>query len=193
MSTDSSLELGWRVLGGEGEFKKASPTKLVSQFLNGNTNNAERISAKNNLLIHMIESTQNKNPQIFVKHICKKCNGLGFDVGIFTTINVKCPDCKGTGWFTTECRTCKGTGKIGEVPCYTCKGSGIYVYRETFNFPGKKCLRCNGEGMVKVLAQKIEDIKICPSCEGTGIFKTAENPVIEEELGKVLLNYINKK
>jgi DnaJ-class molecular chaperone len=193
MLTDSNLELGWKVLGGEEEFKKVSPTKLVSQFLNGGDINTERISAKNQLLIHMIQTNQNKNLQIFLKNVCKKCNGIGFDISIFTTINVKCPDCKGTGWLVTECRTCKGTGKIGEIPCYTCKGTGIYIYKETINYPGKKCLRCNGEGMIKMLVQKIEDIKICPNCKGTGVFKIAENPVIEEEIGMALLDFLNKK
>lgn len=182
------VEVACGVLAGNTSVE-ISPTKIVSHFLRGDTRNPERIKAKNELLCHLVQKYQTMELGIYVKDKCPVCSGLGFDPGIFTLIDIKCPSCLGTGWKVTDCLRCKGTGKIGEVPCYTCKGKGVYIYRKTVEHTGKKCLRCGGAGTTKMLAQKLEEIKTCVVCEGTGVYNNP-NPVIEMEVGLELIKYI---
>jgi DnaJ-class molecular chaperone len=180
-------------------------TKVISKFLKGDVASHSRISTKNNLLIHLIE-TRNLPMDITIPihHQCKECYGRGFELLPFKTEKVKCmlrvyknangkeiyEGCNGTGFKIDKCTRCNGTGKIGENPCPTCwdkikkRSRGTYLYKKTENFPGKKCLICQGTGeVVKVVSRdtKIEKLNLCSKCHGSGIDDNIGTPVIKKE------------
>lgn len=64
----------------------------------------------------------------------------------YSTFTVSsCPDCE-KGFQKSQCRKCNGSGTYDDKPCFVCKGSGIYIYKQTRKFSGKKCNRCGGTG-----------------------------------------------
>jgi DnaJ-class molecular chaperone len=179
--------------------------KVISRFLKGDITSYSRISTKNNLLIHLIESKNLPlNLEVPVRHQCKECHGRGFELIPFATEKVKCmlrvykdsngkevyEGCNGTGSKIDKCTRCDGTGKIGENPCPTCwdkikkRSRGTYLYKKTKNFPGKKCLICQGTGeVIKVVKREttISEMKICTKCNGSGINLNIGTPVIKPE------------
>jgi hypothetical protein len=72
---------------------------------------------------------------------------------------IVCPDCDKYGFYKKPCTRCQGKKRDDNGNrCARCKGTGLYVYKPTANFPGKKCLRCGG-------THRITDIFIEPSSE----------------------------
>jgi len=68
---------------------------------------------------------------------CSRCGGSGF---IFSSNEVICPDCQGTGErfiskgslrLSSPCPTCKGRGRLTGTPCPKCGASGRDNRRET--------------------------------------------------------------
>jgi DnaJ-class molecular chaperone len=189
--------------------------KVMSRFFKGDITSYSRISTKNNLLINLIESNNlPMNIEVPVRNQCKECNGRGFELIPFITEKVKCmlhiykdsngkeiyEGCNGTGFKIDKCTRCNGTGKIGENPCPTCwdkiqkRSRGTYLYKKTENFPGKKCLICQGTGEVKKVVPRetqIKEVKHCSKCNGTGINKNIGTPVISRQ-DLIHINEISK-
>lgn len=180
--------------------------KIINRFVKGDIHNPERILAKNNLLIHLIETYNLPfKIDVSIRQQCKVCSGRGFDIVPFVTEMTKCvlrvykdpsgkniyEGCNGTGFQIDQCSRCEGTGKIGENPCPTCWDKlrkisrGTYLYKKTKNFPGKKCLICQGTGQVKKAVKRkteISELHICKKCNGSGINDNIGTPLISPEV-----------
>lgn len=65
---------------------------------------------------------------------------------IIESRSYKCPHCE-NGFEKAKCKKCNGKGTNSDKSkCPTCRGTGIYVFRKTLNFKGKKCKYCDGDG-----------------------------------------------
>lgn len=181
---------------------------VTNRFLKGNTFKPERIEAKNNLLLHLMQKNGLISPpKISIENACPHCDGIGFEVK-FHIKESNCEVCNGTGWKIGQCRTCNGTGLFGDNPCPTCfnprtkKGRGTYLYKKTTNqdgtvkYPGKKCLSCNGKGKTKKLLfinnSNIKEIIPCKKCGETGISKHIGTRVLDSFTAQKLKSKLRK-
>jgi len=199
--------------------KNVNIYKTVLKFSKGDINNSERIIAKNNILLFLMESQKISyalNIDV-LQNKCKCCEGRGFNVFTFDSILVKCKleivqhtngkvsyyGCNGTGHKITKCLKCNGTGKIGENPCATCfdpktkQSMGTFIHWKPRNPDCKEdvmCLKCLGSGRIKKLIQRESEIKKvdnCLKCNGSGIDNNIGTPVLSATTAK-LLNLLQK-
>jgi len=90
----------------------------------------------------------------------------GIAMSVYAGHRVLCGNCRGQGWFTTQCVYCSGTG---QVTCSTCNGRGIVTAPGCFGITcgcdyGKKiCWNCCGTG-------RGEDLIKCKECSGRGSY-----------------------
>ncbi len=147
--------------------------------------------AKNSLLLYLITEEIKKNNKIEISipwsFSCSSCNGLGFTMELSKVeLAVPCVSCNGIGWFSTICRKCNnGTDKNGKQ-CHVCNGTGRYIYKKTIHYEGIPCKCCEGKGTTKKQIVNIKPPVECKVCRGTGKVKTANNPVLSEQVIKKL-------
>ena len=194
--------------------KNVNIQKTVLRFSKGDITNSERVSAKNNILLFLMESQKiSYNHEIdFLSNKCKCCGGRGFHVFIFESILVKCKleiiqhpngkvtyyGCNGTGKKITKCLKCNGTTKIGETPCPTCfdpktkESKGTFIHwkpRNSERPEDVKCLKCLGTGKIKKLVQReteIQNVDKCLKCNGSGIDNNIGTPVLTMSTAELL-------
>ncbi len=119
---------------------------------------------------------------VCVHCLCRECRGSGRCATCGGDGLTYCPQCRGTGYFTTResrtCPVCRGSGKtrFSNQPCARCGGSGnitVNVDKPCPRCGGRKverCTRCNGTG-------------ICPACNGRG---RAESCSVCKGLGRII-------
>jgi hypothetical protein len=189
---------------------------VIPKLENKTKNLTKFIDAKNLLLRAQIENQVEKNGKfelnIPFRNICKNCGGTGERYRFFPKqIDVKCNKCE-NGELIISCPACKGTGRYVKesgnlkinVKCNKChkinketgKKEPVVFDEKTGNFlVGKikvKCRFCRGSGTFSkpVLDSYIRTTTPCKVCGGKGFHfhtvKEPDNPVISQDLGKVI-------
>lgn len=172
------------------------------------------IDAKNILLRLTVEKQIEQNGkfdlQIPFANICPICKGAGETYKFFKEmVEVPCKFCD-EGEVIITCPACKGTGRFVKdngdlkinVKCKKCnkedKESGESVPVVTDKETGKpligkikvRCRMCRGSGKFQklVIDSHIKSTTYCRSCRGKGFtqLKEPDNPVISQDLGKVI-------
>lgn len=172
------------------------------------------IDAKNLLLRPQVENQVEQNGkfelQIPFENVCPNCGGAGERYKFFKKMVevtckfcdegeaiINCPACKGTGRFVKD----NGNLKI-DVKCKKCnktdtetgESEPVLFDPETGDpLVGKikvRCRMCRGSGKFQklVIDSYIKSTTYCRSCRGKGfkLVKEPDNPVISQDLGKVI-------
>ena len=138
---------------------------------------------------------------------CNRCDSKGYiEYRDWTTINIECPTCAGTGVFSYPCNNCNGKGhfinhQTGKVlgNCSKCGGDGRFyppykayglydffyiktVFQNGKQIKAKQCTHCFGDGEVPS-KKETETTKYleCSECTGIGEIEIF-NPVIPRGL-----------
>jgi len=194
---NGSVEESKKVLGLK-TAKNLNIDTLINRFLRG-TIQSTRVDAKNIILIDLIHKGSYANPpKLNLPNMCPHCDGRGFNIK-FQFEEIKCPLCI-NGWKVSQCRTCLGTGRLNGVPCFTCydwktkESRGTYLYKKTKNYPGKKCLNCNGTGKSQQISSqnKISAIDFCEKCNKSGLIN-GNKKVSTKELDNLRTKFNNHR
>ncbi len=94
-----------------------------------------------------------------------------------TFLEIKCPACKGVGFFMVSSSLAREVDKKNKAPCPVCGGKGSRRFDKAPDFPwpagASRCGKCQGMGMVwskesSFVAKGVIRATVCPMCHHRG-------------------------